>query len=51
MKISIDNIINFMKTQQNIIITDKQVKEIKEMLDSGRKTRSQTSIKLRDTKI
>ena len=29
MKITIDNIINFMKTKQNLIITDKQVKEIK----------------------
>jgi hypothetical protein len=29
MKISIDNIINFMRKKQNIIITDKQVKEIK----------------------
>ena len=29
MKITIDNIINFMKNKQNLIITDKQVKEIK----------------------
>ncbi len=29
MKITIDNIINFMKNKQNSIITDKQVKEIK----------------------
>ena len=29
MKIAIDNIINFMKTKQNLFITDKQVKEIK----------------------
>ena len=29
MKITMDNIINFMKTKQNLIITDKQVKEIK----------------------
>ena len=33
------------------LIGNKTKKEIKEMLDSGRKTRSQTSIKLRDTKI
>ena len=32
MKITIDNIINFMKTKQNLIITDKQVKEIKNIL-------------------
>ena len=29
MKITIDNIIQFMKIKQNLIITDKQVKEIK----------------------
>ena len=29
MKITIDNIINFIKNNQNLIITDKQVKEIK----------------------
>ncbi len=29
MKITIDNLINFMKNKQNLIITDKQVKEIK----------------------
>ena len=29
MKITIENIINFMKNKQNLIITDKQVKEIK----------------------
>ncbi len=29
MKITIDNIIIFMKNKQNLIITDKQVKEIK----------------------
>ena len=29
MKITIDDIINFMKDKQNLIITDKQVKEIK----------------------
>ena len=29
MKITIDNIINFMKNKQNLIITDKQEKEIK----------------------
>jgi hypothetical protein len=29
MKITINNIIDFMKNKQNIIITDKQVKEIK----------------------
>ena len=29
MKITIDNIINFMKNKQNLVITDKQVKEIK----------------------
>ena len=29
MKITINNIINFMKDKQNLIITDKQVKEIK----------------------
>ena len=29
MKIAINNIINFMKDKQNLIITDKQVKEIK----------------------
>ena len=29
MKITIDNIVNFMKNKQNLIITDKQVKEIK----------------------
>ncbi len=29
MKITVDNIINFMKTKQNLIINDKQVKEIK----------------------
>ena len=29
MKITIGNIIDFMKTKQNLIITDKQVKEIK----------------------
>ena len=30
MKITIDNIVNFMKNKQNLIITDKQVKEIKQ---------------------
>ena len=29
MKITIDNIIDFMKNKQNLIITNKQVKEIK----------------------
>ena len=29
MKITINNIINFMKNKQNLIITDEQVKEIK----------------------
>ncbi len=29
MKITIDNIINFMKEKQKVIITDEQVKEIK----------------------
>jgi hypothetical protein len=29
MKITIDNIINFMKNEQNLMVTDKQVKEIK----------------------
>jgi hypothetical protein len=32
MKITIDNINNFMKNKQNLIITDKQVKEIKTFL-------------------
>ena len=30
MKITIDNIINFMKEKQKVIITDEQVEEIKE---------------------
>ena len=33
MKITIDNIIDFMKNKQSLIITDKQVKEIKKHFD------------------
>ncbi len=32
MKITIDNIINFMKEKQKVIITDEQVEEIKILL-------------------
>ena len=32
MKITIDNIINFMKEKQKVIITDEQVEEIKKTL-------------------
>ena len=32
MKITVDNIINFMKEKQKVIITDEQVEEIKNIL-------------------
>ncbi len=32
MQITIDNIINFMKEKQKVIITDEQVEEIKKIL-------------------